>query len=276
MYGRYSSSPSTRFTGADVTGQREEELPIPETWLAMYAETKAKGEQAVSAAHGTRIVNDKDKDDVYILQTISVAPHQVYGPHDALMLPNLLETAGHGLLRIFGTGLNKISVCFADNYAHGLMCGADALQDETNANTSVGGKFYIITDGEPVYFWKFINQAVLAMGFADIEDKYHLPTWLLYSLAYLCNVVGWLLGGKKFKLNPFNVRMLTIHRYFSIENAQRDLHYQPVVGHDEAWALTIRWFQDNWLPGFLEQNPNIKVTKKTTSAGAEAASKKKD
>jgi nucleoside-diphosphate-sugar epimerase len=249
-------------------GQREEELPIPDKWLAMYAETKAKGEQAVSAAHGTRI------NDSCILHTISVAPHQIYGPHDALMLPNLLETAGHGLLRIFGSGQNKISVCFADNYAHGLMCGADSLDGDNK--DMVGGKFYIITDGEPVYFWKFINQAVMAMGFADIEDKFHLPTWLLYSLAYICNIVGWILGGKKFKLNPFNVRMLTIHRYFSIENAQRDLHYQPVMSHDEAWALTIRWFQDNWLPGFLEKNPNIKVKNKTPSMPSHAESKKKN
>jgi nucleoside-diphosphate-sugar epimerase len=184
----FSSSPSTRFTGADVTGQREEELPMPNTWLAMYAETKAKGEQAVSAAHGTRM-----DDSGVTLQTISIAPHQVYGPHDALMLPNLLETAGHGLLRIFGSGRNKISVCFADNYAHGLMCGADALDEKDRTSglaDTVGGKFYIITDGEPVYFWKFINQAILAMGFANIEDKFHLPTWLLYSLAYLYRLVA--------------------------------------------------------------------------------------
>jgi hypothetical protein len=88
-----------------------------------------------------------------------------------------------------------------------------------------------------------------------------------------------LLGGKKFKLNPFNVRMLTIHRYFSIENAQRDLHYQPVMAHNEAWALTIRWFQEHWLPGFLEQNPNIKVVQKSNkieelATTTDAASKK--
>jgi len=232
----YSSSPSTRFTGRDVTGQREEELPMPTKWLAMYAEAKAYGEMAVSEA-ATR------GDDFF---AVSVAPHQVYGPYDNLFLPNLLETAGNGRLRIFGKGTNRISVTYVDNYCHGLLCAADHLFK----GSPVLGKFYVVTDPEPVLFWEFVNQAVVAMGFTDLYTKFHLPVWLLYGFAYLANVLGFLLN-RRFKLNPFNVRMLTIHRYFCIENARRDLEYEPVVPQDEAWKSTIEWFQRNWLPGYL-------------------------
>mmetsp|Transcript_4095 Transcript_4095/g.8961 ORF Transcript_4095/g.8961 Transcript_4095/m.8961 type:complete len:268 (+) Transcript_4095:880-1683(+) len=233
----YSSSPSTRFTGGDVEGLREDELPMPDKWLAMYAEAKAKGEVAVSKACCDE------------LRTISVAPHQVYGPYDSLFLPNLLETAGNGRLRIFGSGRSIISVCYVDNYAHGLMCGADAIEDK---DSPALGKFYIVTDGEPQNFWVMINTAIVAMGFVDLNTKFHLPVWLLYAVAYVANVVG-LMIGKKFKLNPFNVRMLTIHRYFSLENAKRDLKYEPVKKFADAWPMTIEWFRKNWLPGFLEQ-----------------------
>lgn len=236
----YSSSPSTRFTGQDVTGQTEDELPIPNKWLAMYAEAKAKGEIAVSEACCDE------------LRTISVAPHQVYGPYDNLFLPNLLETAGNGRLRIFGSGRSIISVCFVDNYAHGLMCGADAISEK---DSPALGKFYIVTDGEPQKFWVMINTAIVSMGFVDLNTKFHLPVWLLYAVAYVADVIGYLIG-KKFKLNPFNVRMLTIHRYFSIENAKRDLKYEPVKKFSEAWPMTIEWFRANWLPGFLEQQSN--------------------
>ena len=241
-HNRYSSSPSTRFTGGDVTGQTEDELPMPTKWLAMYAEAKAKGEMAVSEANSPE------------LRTISVAPHQVYGPYDNLFLPNLLETAGNGRLRIFGSGRSIISVCYADNYAHGLMCGADAIEDP---NSPAGGKFYIVTDGEPQKFWDMLNIAVKEMGFVDLTTKFHLPVWLLYAVAYVANVVG-ALTGKKFKLNPFNVRMLTIHRYFSVERAQRDLGYEPVVPFKEAWPSTVQWFKKNWLPKFLEQQTSGK------------------
>lgn len=231
-----SSSPSTRFHGPSIRGLREDELTFPKKYLALYAETKAMAEKAVTASCSDDFL------------TINVAPHQVYGPHDSLFLPNLLETAGHNLLRVFGSGNNKISVCYNDNYCHGLMCGADALVPKS----PVLGKFYIITDDHDVYFWKFINEAIVAMGFKDIFTKFHLSVLLLMTLAYICNVVGFIIN-KKLKLSPFNVKMLTIDRYFSIENAKKDLKYVPVVAHNIAWKSTIEWFKVNWLPGFLEK-----------------------
>eukprot|EP00814_Leptocylindrus_danicus_P013494 CAMPEP_0116020894 /NCGR_PEP_ID=MMETSP0321-20121206/10067_1 /TAXON_ID=163516 /ORGANISM="Leptocylindrus danicus var. danicus, Strain B650" /LENGTH=388 /DNA_ID=CAMNT_0003491669 /DNA_START=272 /DNA_END=1438 /DNA_ORIENTATION=+ len=242
----YSSSPSTRFTGGDVTGQREEELPIPDKFLALYAESKAYAEKKVSEAYKLHKG----------LLTISVAPHQVYGPYDALFLPSLLETAGNNNLRIFGSGKNLISVCYVDNYCHGLMCGADALEEGSTAL----GKFYIVTDGPEQNFWGILNTAIVAMGFADLFKKFHLPVWLLMGLAHICDVIGWILN-KKLKLNPFNVKMLVIHRYFSIENARRDLKYEPLFTFDDAWGSTIEWFKINWLPGFLEQKNGSSKTK---------------
>ena len=241
----YSSSPSTRFTGGDVAGLREDQMEIPKKFLALYAETKAYGEQEVAKAL-----------DPPTLYTISVAPHQIYGPHDGLFLPNLLETAGNGRLRIFGNGRSQISVCYVDNYAHGLMCGADALYD----NSPALGKFYIVTDGPPQYFWKFINEAIVAMGFTDLYTKFHLPVWLLYGVAYVCNVIGFIIG-KKFKLNPFNVCMLTIHRWFNIDNAKRDLKYEPLFKTEQSWPMTIEWFKENWLPKYLERSGKVSSKK---------------
>ena len=95
----YSSSPSTCFTGGDVEGLSEDQMPIPDKCVALYAETKAKGEKAVSQTCCNTLL------------TVSVAPHQLYGPYDSLFLPKILEAAGSGKLRIFGTGQNKISLC---------------------------------------------------------------------------------------------------------------------------------------------------------------------
>ncbi len=242
----YSSSPSTRFTGADITGQREEELPIATKFLARYAETKAQGEQEVSKACCSE------------LMTTSVAPHQVYGPHDNLFLPSLLEAAGNGQLRIFGNGRSLISTCHVDNYSHGCLCGADALFPDSPAL----GKFYIVTDGRAVSFWKIINEAVVAMGFTDLESKVHLPVWLLYGIAYFLQWISILFfaGRRHFKLNPFNVKMLTMHRWFSIENARRDLRYEPLIDFTTGWAETIAWFKINWLPSYLENKQKRKVS----------------
>ena len=229
----YSSSPSTRFTGSDIEGLREDEMQIPSSFIVPYAETKAKGEMAVHKA-----CNEDNG-----LLTISVAPHQVYGPYDSLFLPKILETAGNDRLNIFGNGQNLISICHVDNYCHGLLCGADALYKKSPALA----KYYVVHDGKPVNIWKLLNHAIVAMGFTDLESKIHLPKWLLYAVAYICSFVS-LLTGIKFKLNPFVVRMMTIHRYFSIENATRDLAYEPIIPTDAGWSLTIEWFKTHWYP----------------------------
>ena len=77
-----SSSPSTRFDGKDINGKRESELSFPKVFLQEYAESKAKGEQAMM-----------DACDGETFFSVAVAPHQVYGPRDMLFMHNFLINA---------------------------------------------------------------------------------------------------------------------------------------------------------------------------------------
>jgi len=248
-----SSSPSTRFPYPDpnVNGLTEDDLfrlnkgNYAPVFLQPYAETKALGEKAILDACGTKEGE---------LLTIAVAPHQVYGPRDALFLPNLLMTAESGKLRIFGDGMNKISFCHVDNYCHGLILGAEALYPKSPAL----GKYYVITDGPPILFWKVLDEAIIAMGFASLWSKMKLPSLLMmflgYLVLYLGNLYSLLTGTPShivnyhLKLNPFAVKMLVINRYFDISAAKRDLKYEPVIPFEQGWSETIQWFKVNWLP----------------------------
>lgn len=172
-------------------------------------------------------------------------------------MPNILEAAGKGLLRIFssprtGNGMNRVCFTHVDNYAHGLVLGAAALYKGSPAL----GKFYIVTDGptHPVsdgyaYFWQAVDQAAIAMGFDSLWAKYKLPVWLLMPLAHTCDAIGYVTG-RRLKLNPFNVRVLTMHRWFRIDNAQRDLKFEPIIGFSAGWADALDWFKTAWLPTF--------------------------
>ena len=60
------------------------------------------------------------------------------------------------------------------------------------------------------------------------------------------------------KLNPFNVRVLTMHRWFDIVNAERDLGFEPIVPYEQGWAETIAWFKDHWLPKFNASDKGIR------------------
>ncbi|EKX32897.1 NAD(P)-dependent steroid dehydrogenase [Guillardia theta CCMP2712] len=240
-----SSSPSTRFTGVDVDGLTEAQLPpLPlKRYLQGYAETKAIGELAMRNACCDE------------LMTIAVAPHQVYGPRDNLFLPNLLEAAGNNKLRIFGPGHNKTCFTHVDNYCHALIISERTLKK----GSPTLGKFYIVTDGrtqpegQHLIFWKVLDEAVTGMGFTSLWSKWHLPKWFLFLLAYLSEFVGMILN-QKFKLNVFNVLVLTMHRWFDISAAEKDLSYQPIISFRQGWDETIWWFKQNWLPNFKRES----------------------
>lgn len=254
-----SSSPSTRFPYPDpnVNGLTEAQLFVKnggdysKKFIQPYAETKALGEKVILDACGT-----KEED----MLTIAVAPHQVYGPRDGLFLPSLLEVAGSGKLRIFGDGKNLISFCHVDNYCHGLILGYEALY----ANSPALGRFYVITDGPAVQFWKALDEAVVAMGFTSLWSKLKLPGLLMMTLAYITlfigNVISLLTGTPihrvmfRLKLVPFAVKMLLIHRYFDISAAKKDLKYTPLIPFEQGWPQTIDWFKNNWLPKYRAKN----------------------
>lgn len=245
-----SSSPSTRFQwGGDYDGVTEAQMPaLPQArYVQAYAETKAMGEVALLGANGSALRGGGR------LATVAVAPHQVYGPRDNLFMPNMLEAAGSGRLRVFGRGDNRICFTHVDNYAHGLILAERAL---TSPEAPAAGKFYIVTDGashpDPrgcANFWDAMDEAGRAMGFASIRAKAHLPLWLLWPLAYLAEALGALLG-RTMKLNVFNVYVLTINRWFLIDAAERDLGYQPVVRFEAGWPDTLTWFRERWLPTY--------------------------
>lgn len=255
-----SSSPSTRFDGNDVDGATEDQMPsLPlASYMQDYAETKAMGELAVREANCDELL------------TVAVAPHQVYGPRDNLFTPNILEAASTGMLRIFahprtGNGYNRVCFTHVDNYAHGMIIAERALFKGSRAC----GKFYIVTDGAThtfkdgyVHFWEVVDQLVTSLGFESIWQKYKLPYWFLMPVAHLCDGIGWALG-RKLKLNPFNVKVLTIHRWFRINAAETELNYKPIIGFTEGWADSCQWFKDNWLPKFQKTSGLVGLARQT-------------
>lgn len=256
----FSSSPSTRFDGSDVDGVTEDEMPdLPlNAYLQDYAKTKAEAEVEISRACCTE------------LMTVSVAPHQVYGPRDNLFMPNILEAAGTGKLRIFahprtGNGKNKVCFTHVDNYAHGLIIGERALYPGSPAL----GKFYVVTDGDSHshpdgygFFWEEIDKTIMLMGFDSLWQKFKLPYWLLMPIAYLCNIIGWFIG-MKLKLNPFNVMVLTMHRWFDISAAKTDLKFEPVIKFTEGWSDMGEWFKATWLPSFGSTHRTLGIAKQS-------------
>jgi len=225
-----SSSPSTRFDGNDIDGLREDQMSIRPAgkFLQQYAETKAMGEVALREASSDSFF------------TVAIAPHQVYGPRDSLFLPNLMYASQTGKLRVFGSGNNYVSFTHVDNYCHGLIIAADKLKK----GSPILGKFYIVTDGGKVKLWDALDDASVALGHTSLMSKMKLPFSLLMFIATFLQAIG-SLTGMKFRITPFTVKMLTIHRWFDISNAEKDLDYKPLITFEQGWKETLTWFKDH-------------------------------
>lgn len=223
-----SSTPSIFFKGQSITGQKPSELRICNDgeFLAAYASTKAKAEEMV------RLANNPPT-----LMTINIAPHQVYGPRDTLFLPNFISN--RHALRIMGNGENRVSTTYVDNYCHGLIQGLDALQP---GNPCLG-KFYLVCDDGSQSLWKMLDRAVVRNGGVSLFTKFRVPTPIMYTVAYTMQFIG-RLTGLKFRLIPFTVNMMTIDRYFNVNDAKRDFGYKPLKTFEEGYEETLQWFQD--------------------------------
>ena len=129
-------------------------------------------------------------------------------------------------------------------------------------------------------FWRVIDEAVIGLGFTSIWTKLRLPVALLWLIALVCELIG-ALCGVRMKLNRFGVRLLTMHRWFRIDAAVRDLGYEPIIGFKEGWADTIVWFREHWLPVFqasrksgfagLSAGTQFKIDVQASGTGAAAA-----
>ena len=223
-----ASTPSIFFDGYDISGKAPKDLKIvkPGHFLAAYAETKAEAERMVREACCDELL------------TVNVAPHQVYGPRDALFLPALMDAADK--LRIMGNGNNLVSMSHVDNYSHGLILAHAALYK----GSPVLGKFYLVTDGKPVKMWDVFDRIVVRQGQKSVYQKFKVPLFVCYAVAYLGSFVSYFTGWR-FKLTPFNVTMLTIDRWFDISDAERDLKYKPLKTFDQGWEETMQWFDKN-------------------------------
>merc|ERR1740117_1548283 len=147
-------------------------------YVAEYSATKAEGEVLLREAC-------KNGD----LLFVAVAPHTVYGPRDNLFLPNLLDAAGVGKLRIFGSGTSRVGYTHVDNYCHGLVIAEKQLYEKSPHLS----KFYVCTDGAThpdsksyAPFWKELDKAIVGMGFDSLYSKFALPYCLLRVVAFIC------------------------------------------------------------------------------------------
>lgn len=205
------------FTEADPLGQDMYR------W-AYYSRAKVAAEEIVWKAHR------EGK-----LAVTVIRPSWIYGIRDRASIARQVDAIRTGKMKIIGDGKNKLNVVYAGNVALGAILAAENDQ-------AIGEAYNCSSDGD-LTLEQYYNAIADALG--EPRPKKHIPYGLAYSLAFLLECWGHLIGKKTPPLvTRYSVWLMGRRCFFSADKARRELGWKPEVTYEEGIPMTVKWYLD--------------------------------
>ena len=174
-----------------------------------------------------------------ILKTCAIRPHLVWGPGDPHLIPRLIARGKAKKLKQVGDGQNMVDISYIDNVAHAHILAAENLHSTATA----AGNAYFISQGEPVSLWNWINELFRELNIEPVTKKINArPAYVIGTL--LEGIYMWSGSGKEPPMTRFLAEQLARSHWFSIDNARKDLRYEPKVSTSEGLKRVVEWLSD--------------------------------
>ena len=213
----YTSSPSVVFGGGSMEGVNES-APYPKTYLAHYPKTKAMAERRVLSA------NDPG------LATVALRPHLIWGPGDPNFLPRFIERRKAGRLAKLGNHPHLVDCIYIDNVVDAHILAADRL----HTGSSISGKTYFISQGEPIDIGELMDGILGAAGLDPIDRT--VPASLAYAAGWLFEMIyGMLRLKREPPMTRFLAKQLSTAHWFDMSAARKELGYNPAISIGEGF-----------------------------------------
>lgn len=218
----YTSSPSVVYNGCDHYGV-DESTPLTTECPSPYPLTKAIAEREVLAANSST------------LHTVALRPHLIWGVGDPHLVPRVLARARGHRLFIVGAGLNQVDMVHVENAVDAHILAEYALMYE---NSCAAGRAYFITNNQPVYLWKWINELLRGLGEDPVYQTLSRESAMV--IGRICEVLWRVLHlpGEPL-MTRFVAEQLAHDHWFNGSAAARDLGYRPRVSMEEGTAELI-------------------------------------
>ena len=245
----YTSSASVLHDGVSDLTNASEAWPIPRAPIQReaYSDTKAEAEELVLAAN-RKYTNSN-------MLTCSIRPAAIFGEGDVQMVPamHLAYLKGQTGFQL-GVNDNIFDFTYVGNIAHAHILATQALL-ATHARLPsipldyerVDGEAFLITNGEPMYFWDFARVVWKYAGDTKEpqKDVWVIPQAVGLPIASLIEFAFWIIWQGKAKPNLTRriVNYSCMTRYFNIDKARKRLGYEPLVDMQEAMRRTMEWLR---------------------------------
>jgi nucleoside-diphosphate-sugar epimerase len=172
------------------------------------------------------------------LATVVLRPHLIWGPEDNHLVPEIVARQRAGVLRLVGTGANRVDSVYIDNAADAHILACDRLEP----GSACAGRAYFISNGEPVPVAELINGFLAAAGLDPVQRS--VPFWFAYIVGGFMEAGYALLRlqGEP-RMTRFVARHLFTAHWYDISAARRDLGYEPTVSLHEGFKRLRAWFE---------------------------------
>ncbi|KAM4795574.1 3 beta-hydroxysteroid dehydrogenase/Delta 5--_4-isomerase type 1-like [Rhinophrynus dorsalis] len=227
--------PNTR---GDPVIDGNEELVYESQLSFTYSQSKSLAEHSVLKANGRGLK------DGGTLITCSLRPMYIYGEGSQFLEEHLNQAFING--NVFHRISKKealVNPVYVGNVAWAHIQAARAMRDQDRVK-KVGGNFYYISDDTPRMSYSDLNHALGKDLGLDVEPRLALPFPLLYYVAFLLEVISFLLKPFIRFVPPFTrhlLRLLNTPFSFSYLKAQRDMGYKPRYSWEQARQTTMAW-----------------------------------
>lgn len=204
----------------------DESYAYPKTFVNLYSETKALGEQVVLGANAEGFV------------TCAIRPRAVWGPRDKTgWLPRIVAKLATGKMPDISGGKTVMaSLCYCQNAAEACVLAA--------RSDRVGGKAYFVTDSEQTDVWGFSSILCELFGVPPIRRR--ISPGKLRLIVALIEMV-WKLPVLAHRISPplsrYSVGLLTQTGTFNTNAAKQDFGYRPLVDQKTGLGDLKRWVE---------------------------------
>ncbi len=217
------SSPSVAHGGTSLVGAPAEPAD-PVHARGHYARSKAEAELVALGANTPS------------MPVVAIRPHLVWGPGDTQLVGRIVDRARAGRLAIVGPGTALIDTTYIDNAADALVAALDRAPE-------LGGRAFVVTNGQPRTVREILSCIMLAAG---LEPS-------LIKIPYRVARTGGLAAERIWErrdtqddppMTSFLAEQLGTAHWFDQRETRRALGWEPKVTLDEGFRRLGAWFEE--------------------------------
>lgn len=172
---------------------------------------------------------------------IIIRPRAIFGEHDRVLLPRLIEfiKAKNGNIKLPRGGKALLDMTYVFNVIEAMYL-ATTLPDEKKK--ALSGNAFNITNQEPIHLDELLIKLGKGLGF-DLKIG-SLPYPLLDSIARIAEFIG-KLRNKEPLITRYGIAALNFDMTLNNEKSIRELGYKPKYDLNTAIERTLTWFNKN-------------------------------